>query len=218
MGVKAQSRLQHNIALLLKRGRVKPQGCCRFPTSYMAGRLRLETQAAFSLSSWVRCCRRFLTLVGKGATWWDGPRTCQDLMGNPCCRWVVCPFAGLAVLLLYKISKQFDFVHVTQVLRNSKAWCLFCDAQWTGDISYWALTTSLECLASSLLTANSFLNRPVISFRSGFLLLSTCCSNRKKDTTFDLLELVCCSIRASSLSHFSCDFTRAWASGHDRLD
>lgn len=56
-------------------------------------------------------------LVGKGAAWWDGPCTHQNLMGNPCYRWVVSPFAGSAVLLLHKISKEVDFVHTLQVLK-----------------------------------------------------------------------------------------------------
>lgn len=51
-------------------------------------------------------------LVTKGAARWDGPCICQDLMSNPCCSWVVCPFVGAALLLLYEISKQVDFVRV----------------------------------------------------------------------------------------------------------
>lgn len=51
-------------------------------------------------------------LVRKGAAQWYGPCMCQDLKGNPCCRWVVCPFADSAVLLLYKTSKQVVFVHM----------------------------------------------------------------------------------------------------------
>lgn len=66
MRITAQSGLQHDIALPLKRGRVKLAGYWHFPTSHLAGRLSLEIWAALSFCSCIWGCR-FLRLVRKGA-------------------------------------------------------------------------------------------------------------------------------------------------------